>query len=128
MTAVDNEVGLKNNIEQNGNKKWDITCKISNIVFSIIYGLFSWIFAFLGIMFFSLGLPDKAFSAICSFVSSLLFLLTPLFCVLAIVFSVLLKKRKNYLASLLIQFVPFGVLGVALVSFLLSVVYSNPAL
>lgn len=104
------------------NKKWDITCKISNIVLSVIYAV-SFLFPFgLGLTLLSLGFAEKTYIAVCSLISSLLLLLTPVFCVLAIVFSIVFRKKQNYVASLLIQFLPFGTIGVAVIAFFLSVV------
>jgi ABC-type siderophore export system fused ATPase/permease subunit len=103
-------------------KKWERACRVSNIILSIVYVPGGWIFGFLGLMFFSLGLPDAPFTAICSFVASLLFLLTPVFCILGILFSVLLRKKNAFVAAFLIQFLPFMTLGIALVSFFLSII------
>ena len=104
-------------------KKWELICKTSNIILSVIYVLFGWIFGFLGIMFFSLGFSDEPFVAIFSFLSALLFLLTPIFCILGIVLSVLFRKKDKYAASFLIQFLPFCMLGAALVLFFLSMIF-----
>ncbi len=101
--------------------KWDIICETSNIVLSVMYVLWGWVFSFLGIMFFSLGSPDEPFKAICHYCSSALLLLTPIFCILGIVFSVLFRKKKAYVASFIIQFSPFLTLGIAVVLFFLSV-------
>lgn len=104
------------------NSKWKNIYKISNIILTIIYTLFGWFFSFLGIMFFSLGLPNETLSAICSFLSSLMLLLTPAFCMFGIVFSVILRKKENYIASFIIQFVPFATLAIALVTFFLAII------
>jgi len=117
-----NRSGINENGEVKQKKKWNQICTISNIIFSVFYGIFSWLFTFLGIMFFSLGFSDKIFTAVCSFLASILFLLTPIFCILGIVLSVLLRKKDKYAVSFLIQFLPFCMLGAALVLFLLSVI------
>lgn len=106
-------------------KKWALICKISNIVLSILYTLCGWIFGFLGLMFFSLGFSEEPFVAICSFLASLLFALTPVFCVFGIAFSILLRKKKSFMASFMIQFLPFVTLGIALVSFFLSMIITQ---
>ena len=103
-------------------KKWEIFCKTSNIILSVVYVLYGWIFGFLGLMFFSLGLPDAPFTAVCYFLAVLLFSLTPIFCILGIVLSVILRKKKAFLVSFLIQFLPFATLGVSVVSFFLSII------
>ena len=90
---------------------------VSNIIFSVFYTLFSWIIAFLGFMFLSLGS-----SSICLLLASLLFLLTPIFCIFGIVFSIILRKKGKYTASFLVQFTPFATLGIALVLFIFSMV------
>ncbi len=96
-------------------------CKVSNVIVSVLYILSAWIFTVLGIMLFSLGLPDKVFPFIWSFTSATLLSFTPIFCVLGIALSIGLRKRYNYVASFLVQFIPFGTLGVASVSFLLLI-------
>ena len=106
----------------NSMKKWDFVCKCSNIILSVLYVLCGWIFGFLGVMFLSLGVSGAPFTVICSLLSSILFLITPVFCFLGIFLSVIYRKRETYLASFLIQFLPFGTLGVALVLFFLSII------
>ena len=100
--------------------KWDVVCFVSNILLSILYMTLSWLFSFLGLMFFNLGFPDDVLRSSLGMLSSLMLLLTPVFCILAIVFSYLLRKKENYIASFLIQFCPFGTLGAAVVLFLVS--------
>jgi len=96
-------------------------CKISNVIVSVLYIISAWIFTVLGVMLFSLGLPDKFFPFIWSFTSAFLCSITPIFCVLGIALSIRLRKKYNYVASFWVQFIPFGTLGVASVSFLLLI-------
>lgn len=122
MSIFKNEDRLNENIDENCNKKWHRICKISNIIFSVLYVLFAWFFTLLGIMFLTSGFSDGIFVAVCCCLGSLLFLLTPIFCIFGIVFSVLLRKKEQFLASFFVQFLPFGTLGVALVSFFFSMI------
>ena len=101
-------------------RKWELICIISNIIFSVVYALGGWIFVVLGLMVFSLGFSDVSFSVVCSLLAALLCFLVPVFCVLGIVFSIKLRKMEAFLASFLIQFLPFDILGIALVLSLLS--------
>jgi len=123
MIEANNVIETSEDCRLKSIKKWELICKTSNIILSAIYVLFGWIFGFLGIMFFSLGFSDKIFTAVCSFLASLLFLLTPIFCILGIVLSVLFRKKDKYAASFLIQFLPFCMLGAALVLFFLSMIF-----
>ena len=122
MIEVNNVMETSEDRRLKSIKKWELICKTSNIILSVIYVLFGWIFGFLGIMFFSLGFSDEPFVAICSFLSALLFLLTPAFCALGIFLSVLYRKKKVFAVSFLMQFLPFGTLGFALISFFLSII------
>ena len=100
-------------------------CKTSNVILSIIYLLGGWVFSFLGIMLLSMGIlgsSDNLLEIIFYFTYSILLLLIPLFAVLGIVFSILLRKRGSFLASFLIQFLPFVILGFAVTTYLLSMI------
>lgn len=102
-------------------KKWERICKAGNIILSVLYvpgGLF---FGFLGIMFLSLGSSDISFNTVCYYLAAILFLLTPVFSILGIVFSVIYRRKKRFADAFRIQFLPIGILGYALVFFLLSV-------
>ena len=79
--------------------KWDKVCFVSNILLSILYMTLSWLFSFLGLMFFNLGLPDDVLRSSLGMLSSLMLLLTPVFCILAIVFSYLLRKKENIIKT-----------------------------
>lgn len=120
MADLNNVIEAGEEVLQKSMKKWEQVCKISNIVLSVLYVLCGWLFGFLGLMFFSLGLPDNPFTAFCSFSASLLFFLTPVFCILGIVLSVIFRKKKSFSASFMIQFLPFCTLGGALVLFFIS--------
>ena len=122
MTDFDNVFETSEDSFLKSTKKWERICKTSNIILSVLYALFGWVFGFLGLMFFSLGFSDKPFTASCSFLASLLFFLTPVFCVLGIVLSVFFRRKKSFSTSFLIQFLPFGTLGGALFLFVLSIV------
>lgn len=102
--------------------RWEYICITSNIILSVIYALGGWLPGVLGLFFFSLGFSDQPFVAFCCILASLLFLLTPVFCIFGVVFSVLLRKKKAYVTSFMIQFLPFAALGIALVSFFLSII------
>jgi hypothetical protein len=69
-----------------------------------------------------LGSSDSFLEIVFYFTASVLFLLIPLFAALGIVFSVILRKRGAFLASFLIQFLPFSILGFAVIAFWLSII------
>ena len=120
MTEYNNIIETSEKDVLKSARKWESICKISNVILSLIYIPTGFVFGFLGLMFFSLGFSENIFSAICSFVSSATFLLTPIFCVIGIVLSVIFRKKKSLYASFLIQFLPFGTLGIAVFAFFFS--------
>lgn len=103
--------------------KWDLIGIVSNIIFSVLYVPMGGLFYFMGIMLFTLGYPEEPFTAVCSFIATLLLALTPVFCVLAILLSVRSRRKANFVASFLVQFLPFGTLGIAMVVFFLYTLY-----
>ena len=117
MTDFNNSFEANEDSCLTSSEKWVHVCRISNILLSILYIPGGWYFGFLGIMLFSLGISD-----IFSFLMSLLILFTPVFCVLGIVFSVHLRKKKAFAASFKIQFIPFVALGAALFFYILSMI------
>lgn len=106
-------------------QKKNFICKTGNIILSIIYLSGSWVFSFFGLIMFTMGVlgsSDSFLEIVFYFTASVLFLLIPLFAVLGIVFSVILRKRGAFLSSFLIQFLPFSILGFAVIAFLLSII------
>ena len=96
MIEANNVIETSEDCRLKSIKKWELICKTSNIILSVIYVLFGWIFGFLGIMFFSLGFSGEPFVAIFSFLSALLFLLTPAFCALGIFFICSLQEKEGF--------------------------------
>ncbi len=90
-------------------------------ILGTLYLLFGWMYGFLGLFFFSLGLSGNGVSSFFGIFSALLFSLTPVFCILGIWFSALLHKKDRWTEAFLIQFLPFVTLGQAAFLFLLFV-------
>ena len=120
MTEYNNIIETSEKDVLKSARKWESICKISNVILSLIYIPTGVVFGVLGLLFLSLGFSENSFSAICAFVSSATFLLTPIFCVIGIVLSVIFRKKKSLYASFLIQFLPFCTLGIAVFAFFLS--------
>ena len=98
------------------------TCIISNIVFSVIYAVSSWFVSILGCLLLFGSLSDKVFPKIFYFASSFLLIGTPIFCVIGIVLSVVLRKKEKYKWSLSIQLLPFVTILISICFLLLSMV------
>ena len=45
-------------------------------------------------------------------------ILTPIFCILGIVLSIVKWKKERYLGAFLVQFLPFGMIGISILLFL----------
>lgn len=91
-------------------------CVISNILLSIFYISSSWVLSLVSFLLMT-GMswswsPDE----VIGFLLLIVVFLTPIFCILGIVFSVIQRKRENYAAAFWIQFLPFAVIGIALVA------------
>lgn len=91
-------------------------CIISNILLSIFYISVSWVLSVVSFLFMT-GMswswsPDE----VIGFLLLIVVFLTPVFCVLGIVLSVIQRKRENYATAFWIQFLPFAMIGITLVA------------
>ena len=91
-------------------------CMISNILLSIFYISASWVLSVISFLFIT-GVswswsPDE----VIGFLLLIVVFLTPIFCILGIVLSVIQRKRENYAAAFWVQFLPFAVIGMTLVA------------
>ena len=103
-------------------EKRDNLGKIFNIILSVLYASCSWILSVFGAMILSLDWLDTSISAIFTFLSAIIVLLTPVFCALGIVFSVKLRKKGKFTAASFIQFLPFGTFGLSVILFFISII------
>ena len=96
-----------------------LICIVSNIILSVLYLPMSVYPFFLGLMAIGMFAGNWEFTllALVSAAFVILLFLTPLFCILGIVLSVIQRKRENYAAAFWVQFLPLGTLGLALVLF-----------
>ena len=92
-------------------------CIVSNILLSLVYIPVSTFPAVMGFLFFVYGSWSWSLQAVVGFLCCLLLVLTPIFCVLGIVLSVIQRKRQNYSSAFLVQFLPFATLGICAVLF-----------
>ncbi len=94
-------------------------CIISNIILSVLYVPMCLYPFGIGLMAIGMFAANWEFSlsALISLLFVALLFLTPLFCILGIILSVIQRKRENYAAAFWVQFLPLGTLGLALVLF-----------
>ena len=99
---------------------------ISNVVFSLIYLSCSWILSFFGLLVLINGfLQGNELAQSFLLISGVLFLGTVLFCIVGIVLSIIFRMREKYVASFLIQLLPFGSTLLALLLMAASMVLMN---
>ena len=92
---------------------------VSNIILSFLYVPMCLYPFGIGLMALGMGAPnwEFTFEAVYTLLFLLLLFLTPLFCILGIVLSVIQRKKENYATAFWVQFLPLGTLGLALVLF-----------
>ena len=89
---------------------------ICNILVSIFYAPVSVYLFFFGLFFLTLtDWMEQSWDAIFYFSSSALMMLTPFFCILAIVLSAIKRKKEQHAASFRVQFFPLATIGLALI-------------
>lgn len=100
---------------------------ISNILLSVLYVIYSWVVAVVGMMLLVILVFEAEWSAsfVFLFTSSVLLTCTPLFCFLGILFSVRLRKKGYHGDSFQIQFLPFGTTFVAIVFAIFSMFFGS---
>ena len=99
---------------------------ISNIVLSVIYAASSWIISFFGLMLY-IYTPKESISIAQVFllISSIIFICTILFCLIGIILSIILRKKEKHIPSLIIQFLPFVTVLLAVFLMIVSMVLGN---
>ena len=96
-------------------------CIISNILLSYFYISTSWMIS-AAALFYLLALNWQASVAEAFwFVGTALIAATPIFCILGIILSIVKWSRERYLGAFLVQFLPFGTIGLSVPLFLIPV-------
>ena len=96
-------------------------CIISNIVLSYFYISTSWMLS-LAALFYITALNFQA-SVVEAFwcVALGIIILTPIFCFLGIVLSIVKWRRERYLGAFLVQFLPFATLVLSALFFVVPI-------
>ena len=104
------------NQESEVQKMKKILGTVCNIIMALFYAPISLYLFFFGFFFLTLtDWMEQSWDAIFYFSSSALMILTPLFCILAIVLSAKKRKREQHAASFRVQFFPLTIIGLALI-------------
>ena len=101
-------------------------CIISNILLSSLYISTSWMVSAAALFYLvAVGWDMTSFVHVCWMLGCGIIALTPIFCILGIVFSVLSWRKEHYLGAFLVQLLPFGTFGVSILFFLVPIYLSN---
>ena len=100
------------------NTTWDVVGILSNVVMSLLYAPLS--FACLFSVFMADYPPEDLVASQLLYAALYLFLSVPVFCIVGIVWSVIARSREKYKFSFAIQFLPFGLIAIAVILLVLS--------
>ena len=96
-------------------------CIISNVILSSLYLSTSWMIS-LAAWFYLIAVNwDWSSMQVLWVIGTALIALTPLFCIVGIIVSVVKWSRERYLGAFLWQFLPFGTMGISIPFFLAPV-------
>lgn len=100
-------------------------CIISNILLSYFYISTSWMVSAAALFYMAaLDLQNPTVELLW-FVGLCIIALTPIFCILGIIISIVKWIKERYLCAFLIQFLPFGTLAISVPLFLIPIWYVN---
>ncbi|MBQ3014530.1 MAG: hypothetical protein IJD75_05285 [Clostridia bacterium] len=100
-------------------------CIISNIILSYFYLSTSWMLS-LAALFYITALNWQASTVEAFWCVALgIIILTPIFCILGIVLSIVGWRKEHYVRAFLWQFLPFATLAVSVLFFLLPIYLLN---
>ena len=101
-------------------------CIISNIVLSYFYISTSWMVSAAALFYFvAVGWEMTSFIHICWMLGCGMIALTPIFCILGIVLSILRWRKERYLRAFLVQFLPFATLVLSVLFFIVPIYLVN---
>ena len=101
-------------------------CIISNILLSYFYISTSWMVSAAALFYFvAVDWEMTSFIHICWMLGCGIIALTPIYCILGIVFSILSWRKEHYLGAFLVQFLPFGTLTLSALFFVAPIYLAN---
>ena len=97
-------------------------CIISNVLLSGFYISTSWMVSAAALFYLvALGWDWTSSAQIIWAVATALIVLTPLFCLLGIIISIVKWSRERYFGAFLVQFLPFATMGISVLLFMIPV-------
>ena len=96
-------------------------CIISNILLANFYIATSWMVSAAALFYMAALDLQNSTVEVLWFVGLCIIALTPIFCILGIVISIVKWVKERYLCAFLIQFLPFGTLAVSVLFFLVPI-------
>ena len=100
-------------------------CIISNILLSYFYISTSWMVSAAALFYMAALDLQNSTVEVLWFVGLCIIALTPIFCILGIIISIVKWIKERYLCAFLIQFLPFGTLAISVPLFLIPIWYVN---
>ena len=103
-----------------------IICIISNILLASLYISTAWMVSAAALFYLvAVGWELTSFVHVCWMLGCGIIALTPIYCILGIVFSILSWRKESYLGAFLVQFLPFGTLAFSVLFFLVPIYLTN---
>ncbi len=103
-----------------------IICIISNIILSNFYISTSWMISLAALFYMTgIGWDPTSPIQICWVLGCGIIALTPIYCILGIVFSILSWRKEHYLGAFLVQFLPFATLAFSVLFFVVPIYLVN---
>ena len=100
-------------------------CIISNILLSYFYISTSWMVSAAALFYITaLNFEGSVVEAFWCVALGII-ILTPLFCILGIVFSIVKWRKEHYVRAFLWQFLPFATLGLSILLFVVPIYLVN---
>ena len=98
---------------------------VSNIILSVLYASFSWLISGFGLMVLVRLFNNWTIGQILLLSSCILFICTPIFSIVGILLSIILRKMEKYVFSFIIQFLPFVTILLAELLFATQMIFGN---
>ena len=103
-----------------------VICIISNSILSYFYLSTSWMVSVAALFYLvAIGWDWSSPMQLLWVIATAVIVLTPIYCILGIVLSVMQWRKGRFLSAFLVQFLPFGTIGVSAVLFLVPVWLEN---
>ena len=96
-------------------------CIISNILLANLYISTSWMVSAAALFYMAALNWQNSWMETFWFVGLCIIALTPIFCILGIVISIVKWVKERYLGAFLVQFLPFGTIGLSVLFFIVPV-------